>query len=95
MTNSLYTGVRVCLGQSSLEEQNWTNTSEEPFQVGMCGSLNVCDLHKLTGSGIINRCGFVGVGMALEEVCHYGGRLRSLLDAQAVPMRQTTSCYHI
>ena len=43
-----------------------------------CGNLNVIGLiiHKLTGSGAIRRCGFVGVGMALlEEVCHCGGRL--------------------
>lgn len=36
-----------------------------------CGSFTVISLHNLIGSGIIRRCGFVGVGMALlEEVYH-------------------------
>ena len=40
------------------------------------GSLNVIGPHKLTGSGIIRKCGLVGVDMVLlEKVCHCGGRL--------------------
>ena len=41
-----------------------------------CGSLNVIGPHNLIGSGIIRKCGFVGVGIALlEEVCQCGGGL--------------------
>ena len=37
-----------------------------------CGGLNMLG----PGSGIIRKCGLVGVGVALlEDVCHYGGRL--------------------
>ena len=32
-----------------------------------CGSLNVVDPHRLIGNGIIRRCGFIGVDMALLE----------------------------
>ena len=41
-----------------------------------CVSLNAIGSYKLIKSGIIRRCGFDGMGMALlEEVCHSGGRL--------------------
>lgn len=41
-----------------------------------CGSLNVIDLHKLTWSGTLRRCGLAGVGVVLlEEVHHCGGGL--------------------
>ena len=39
-----------------------------------CGDLNV--VNELdTGSGTIRRRGLVGVGVALEEVCHFVGGL--------------------
>ena len=44
------------------------------FKVDLCGSWNMIGPHNLTGSGTIRRCGFVGVGVALEEVCHCGYR---------------------
>jgi hypothetical protein len=37
-----------------------------------CGSLNMLG----SGIGTIERCGLVGIGVALlKEVCHYGGGL--------------------
>ena len=42
------------------------------FSVSMCGDLNMLD----PGSGTIERCGLVGVGVVLlEEVCHCGSGL--------------------
>lgn len=42
----------------------------------LCGSLNANGPHKLIGSVIIRRCGFVRVGVVLlEGVRHCGGRL--------------------
>ena len=39
-----------------------------------CSSLNVIVSHNFIASGIIRRCGFIGVHMALlVEVCHCGG----------------------
>jgi hypothetical protein len=39
--------------------------------------LNENDPYRLTGSGAIRRCGFIGVGVALlKEVCHCGWALR-------------------
>jgi hypothetical protein len=40
----------------------------DPYRL-MC--LNACPIE----SGTIRRCGVVEVGMALEEVCHCGGKL--------------------
>lgn len=37
----------------------------------MCGSFYIIGLHKLIRSSTIMRCRFVGVGVDLEEVCHY------------------------
>lgn len=37
-------------------------------------SLNENSPHRLTGSGTIRRCKFVGASVALlEESCHWGG----------------------
>lgn len=42
----------------------------------VCGGLNVICLHKLIRSGMIRRCGFVGMGVALlEEMCPCRGGL--------------------
>ena len=52
-----------------------------------CGGLNRFGPHWPIGSGIIRRCGLIGVDVALlEEVCHCGaGALRSP-SAQAPPI---------
>ena len=54
----------------------WDSSETLPWIAGgllLCGRLKE---NGPKGSGIVRRCGFVGVDMtSWEEVCHCGGRL--------------------
>lgn len=38
------------------------------------------------GNGTIRRCGFIGISLVLEKVCHSGSGLWGFLYAQVTPM---------
>ena len=58
-----------------------------------CGGLNENGSHKPIGSSTIRRCGLVGVGVTLEDVCHWGWALRSqMLKAGPVSLSFAVAC---
>lgn len=69
-----------------------SETQKNPLAVGPCGGLNEKGTYRSIRSGNIERCGLVGVNVAMEELCHWGWavRFQKLKPGPTVSLRLTS-----